>query len=376
MPGAVSFVVETKSPARVARDLGAALSRVTRPSGALIFTGGALAESAEELGRELSALRAGVPFSIASGAGVLTERGEVDREPAAAGIVWTGGRAEVFSIRAGGADEALEGLARALADRSAKSSPTALVFVRPEGFSPSSLEPLWDARVTKNLFGAGTLGVDPVVVDADGTVHSGRAAAMIVRGLSPPVIRTSPACRLLMPLRTITETRGALVTRVDDEPALDVLSAVGESLAGEPLVFAVLAEEDPGERRAELLVRAIQGVDPVRRGLLVSDEVREGARIAFAVRDSGRAREDLEAAARDALRNAAGAAPRFGVYVSCAGRGTSLYGAPDVDTKILKARFGEMPFAGLASSFEIAPHRGRAALQLYTGVVALFSAPS
>lgn len=376
MAGAHSFVVQTRSPARVARELATTAGRLTRPSGALVFTSGALAEAALDLGRELAAAAPGLPLVVASGAGVLTERGEIDGEPAAAGIVWTGGRAEVLSVPAGGADEALEGLGRALSDRSAKTAPTALVFVRPEGFAPGSLEPLWDARVTRNLLGAGTLGFDPVAVAADGTVGAGRAAALLVRGMSPPVIRTSPACRLLMPLRRITETRGALVTRIESEPALDALSAAGESLAGQPLVFAVLTEDDPGEGRAELLVRAVQGVDPVRRGLLVSEEVREGTRIAFAVRDPAQARADLEAATRDALRASAGAAPRFGIYVNCAGRGSSLYGAPDVDTKILRARFGEMPFAGLASSFEIAPHRGRAALQLYTGVVALFSAPS
>ena len=277
-------------------------------------------------------------------------------------MIWAGGRTEVLSITATGADEAMEGLARALTDRSATSAPTALSFVRPEGFSPASLEPLWSARVTPHLFGAGTTGVDPICIDAEGRLTSGRAAALLIRGLSAPVIRSSPACRLLSPLRRITETRGALVTRIEGEPALDALSAVGEALAGQPLVFAVLGEGDPGEGRPELLVRAVQGVDPVRRGLLISDEVREGTLMAFA--------------ARDALRTAAGAAPRFGIYVSCAGRGAALYGSPDVDTKILRSRFGDMPFAGLASSFEIAPHAGRASLQLYTGVIALFSAPS
>ena len=282
----------------------------------------------------------------------------------------------MLSVSAGGAEEAIEGLARALSDRSASSAPTALVFVRPEGVSPSSFEPLWNVRVTPNLLGAGTLSFDPVCVDAEGRISEGRAAALLLRGLSAPVIRSSPACRLLMPLRRITETRGALVTRIETEPALDVLSAVGESLGGQPLIFAVLCDEAPRDGRPDLLVRAVQGVDPVRRGLLVSEEVREGLHIAFAVRDAARARSDLETAARDALRAAAGAAPRFGIYINCAGRGSSLYGSADVDSKILRSRFGEMPFAGLASSFEIAPHAGRSSLQLYTGVVALFCAPS
>ncbi|MBI3207211.1 MAG: FIST C-terminal domain-containing protein [Myxococcales bacterium] len=376
MAGATSFVVQTRSAARAARELASALPRVPRPAGALVFASGSLTDGAAELAQELAKAAPGVPLLVASGAGVLTERGEVENDSALAGVVWAGGRSEVLSVAAGGADEAMEGLARALSDRSATSAPTALVFVRPDGFSPSSLEPLWSTRVTPNLLGAGTTDVDPICIDAEGRVSSGRAAALLIRGLSAPVIRTSPACRLLSPLRRITETRGALVTQIEGEPALEALSAVGESLAGQPLVFAVLSDDDPAEGRPELLIRAVQGVDPVRRGLLISDEVREGTLMAFAVRDAARARTDLEAAARDALRTAAGAAPRFGIYVSCAGRGAALYGSPDVDTKILRGRFGEMPFAGLASSFEIAPHAGRASLQLYTGVIALFSAPS
>jgi len=190
-------------------------------------------------------------------------------------------------------------------------------------------------------------------------------------------VRTAPACRLLMPLRTITETRGSLVTRIGVEPALDVLSTVGEPLEGQPLIFAALASEpDDDEARPELLLRAVQGVDPVRRGLLISDEIREGMRIAFAIRDAASARADLEATVREVQRAAAGGAPRFALYISCAGRGSSLYGQPDVDARILRSRFADLPFAGLHSSFEIAPHAGRPALQLFTGVVALFSAPS
>ena len=62
--------------------------------------------------------------------------------------------------------------------------------------------------------------------------------------------------------------------------------------------------------------------------------------------------------------------------MSCAGRGNGLYGAPDVDVRLLRSRFPEVPVAGLHSSFEIAPSGGRPALQLYTGVVGLFAAPS
>lgn len=377
MAAAASFSIQTPSPARAARELAATHARVSRPSGALLFASGRLAESLPELAREVAPSLAGTPLVLVPAPGVISDHGEVEGEAAAAGIVWAGGRAEALAVACGPGDDVGEALARVLQDRGARRGPTALVFVRPEGVGPGSFEPVQAARIPGTMFGAGTLAHDPVVVDATGTIATGRVAVLLVHGLSAPVVRTSPAARLLTPLRTISETRGALVTRIELDPALDVLSAAGEGLEGQPLVFAALAEgDDPEEGRPELLLRAVQGVDPVRRGLLISDEVREGMRIAFAVRDAPAARADLEATVRDVERAAAGAAPRFGVLLSCAGRGTALYGLPDVDSKIVRTRFAELPFAGMHSAFEIAPHGGRPSLHLFTGVVALFSAPS
>jgi small ligand-binding sensory domain FIST len=99
-------------------------------------------------------------------------------------------------------------------------------------------------------------------------------------------------------------------------------------------------------------------------------------RMAFAVRDASAARADFEMRIREVAREAAGAAPRFGINLNCAGRGLSLYKNPDTDLRMLKARFGEIPWLGMFSSFEIAPHGGEPALQLYTGVVGLFTSPS
>jgi len=101
-----------------------------------------------------------------------------------------------------------------------------------------------------------------------------------------------------------------------------------------------------------------------------------GERIAFAVRDATSARSDLELCVRELGRDAGGAAPLFGVYVSCAGRGSGLYGSPDVDLRILRGRFPEVPWVGMHSAFEIAPFQGKANVHFYTGVVGLFTQPS
>jgi small ligand-binding sensory domain FIST len=380
---AASFSLKAQSPARVARSVSDTLERVGKPAGGLVFVSGALAQQLEQVATEVAQVvrskARGTPLLLVSGAGVLSEKGELEGQSAAAGVLWGGGRSETLAIDATG-DDLGEAFARVLADRAGRTAPTVLMFARAQGFGPHVLEPLQEARGTPHIFGGGAVG-DPGVfaIDVEGRPLTGGAVAMLVRGLTPPVLRASPACRLLMPLRGISEVRGSMVLRIEGEDALDVLNAVGAELTDQPLVFAVLAEQaKPGEEsaRPELVLRAVQGVDPVRRGLVVSDEVRVGMRLAFAVRDAGAARADLEAATRDLQRELMGAAPRFGVYVNCAGRGSALYGAYDVDTRILKSRFGDVPLAGMQSAFEIAPHAGHPTVQLYTGVVALFTVPS
>lgn len=378
---AATSMLQAQSPARVARAVGELLGGIERPGGALVFCGGAISGALADVAAEVARVAGGTPALVVSGAGVLTEQGEIERQSAASVIAWSGGRSEVLACEASGADELGESLARQLGDRLGRRAPASLVFVRADGFGPSALEPLREVRGAEHVFGAGCIGEPgPLAIDPEGRVHGGGAVAMVMHGMPPPLIRASHACRLLVPLGRITGTRGSMVVEIDGKPALDLLSEVGAELSDQPLVFAVLAEDEASARqvggRAELVVRGVQGVDPVRRGLMVSDEVREGMRMAFAVRDAAAARSDLEAVTRELSRETAGAAPRFALYIDCAGRGASLYGSFDVDTRILRRRFADLPLAGMHSAFEIAPFGGKPTLQLYTGVLALFTAPS
>ncbi len=393
MTTAQSFTFTGEDPEKAARAFAQAARRVNRPSGAVVFAAGVLGERLVDLGRAVAHAMPGLPICLAAGAGVLSERGEVEGQSATTGIVWSGGTAQPFSVSGHNAEAVGSQLSEAIRrSESNGRNITALVFARPNGLQPHVLEPLGELRRTR-LIGAGTVGEAPIVaVNADGSINPGPAGGMVLSGITMPLVRSSAACRLLMPLKVISKTRGSMVLEIEGAPALDVLSSVADNLEDQPLVFVALAPpptQDPlqldpslgsqSERvpeRPQVLIRAVQGVDPVRRGLVVSDEVRPGMRLAFAVRDARAAREDLQTAVRDLLREANGAAPRFGIYLNCAGRGSSLYGQKDVDLKILKARLGELPLAGMQSSFEVSEVGGKPALQLYTGVLGVFTAPS
>ena len=79
---------------------------------------------------------------------------------------------------------------------------------------------------------------------------------------------------------------------------------------------------------------------------------------------------------RELARQMAGAAPQFGLLISCAGRGMGLYGERDVDTRIVRERFPNVPFAGMFSTFEIGPLGPRPAMHLYTASSPCSARPS
>jgi small ligand-binding sensory domain FIST len=377
-PVAQSFSLRAESPARVARAALEAIGSVERRAGALVFLSGGLGTRILEVADFFRRSPPGVPLLLTAGAGVLTERGEIEGESAASGLAWSGGEAEAFNIAEVDTDSVGASLGRVLLERTRSSAATALVFAEPKRFGSQVALASVEGLPNVTLFGGGgTTDLPVVTVSKTGQVTHGPLGVMLLRGAYRSIVRASPACRLLMPLRTITELQGGLVLSLEGEPALDVLKTAAADLAHQPLVLVALSDGSPVEgARPDLLVRSVQGVDPNRRGVLVSDDVRLGMRLAFAVRDPAASRADFESRIRELSRETAGSAPRFGVFVSCAGRGHGLYGSPDVDVRLLRARFPELPVAGLHSSFELAPSGGRPALQLYTGVVGLFAAPS
>lgn len=371
---ASSFATSTSSPAKVVRALENAAAQVRKPSAALVFLSGAIAEKLEQIASMLADRRLGFPILFGTGAGVLYDRGELEGQSAVAGLVWSGVGANAVVLNPAHDDLGGE-LDRALSEHSARS---AFLLVRPDRLEPGVFTDV--SLKDRVIFGAGTAtSEDVLALDARGRIDRGPVGALLTQ--SPPLIGVTRASRLITPLRPITRISGSMILEIDGEDALDVLSAAGQQLGGQPLIFVALANDDHPEsltstRIPELVLRPIQGVDPTRRGIVVGENVEESTLAGFAIRDAPAAREDLESMTRELLRQSAGAAPRFGIYVNCAGRGRSLYSAVNVDTRLLRARLGDVPFVGLQSAFELAPYAGSLALHLYTGVLALFTSPS
>ena len=343
-----------------------------------MFACGPAAEMAESSLGLLRSEFGDIPMVLGSSPGVLTERAEHEGASATAGLVWSGGTVTpMFVPPKTSTDQIGPKLAQQVATALGDASGTVVLMAQPQGFSPHTLDELGRFAAHATVLGAGTLPGGAWSSAPDRKPARGEVVGLIIRGVARPAIRSSSACRLLAPFLPIKEARGAMVFRLGDDPALQVLSSSPRELSGRPLVLAVIAPpETTAGARGGILVRGIRGIDPGRKSVVVTDEASPGMLMTFAVCDASASRADLAGSMRELARDLAGAAPQFGLLVSCAGRGVGLYGERDVDTRIVRERFPNVPFAGMFSTFEIGPLGHRPAMHLYTSVVAMFGAPS
>ena len=196
--------------------------------------------------------------------------------------------------------------------------------------TPGTFDSLAESVPYATIVGAGTLPRGAWTLSQHGAIERGSVAGLVLRGLARPVVRTSPACKLLGRPEPITECRGAMVLRIGERSAIEVLSASARGLSGQPTRVRGLGRGATRIRarvQGNLLIRGDSRRRSARGGVVVTDEVRPGMRLCFGTRDGVTARADLKSAVREAAREVAGAAPRFGLFISCAGRGIGLYGA-------------------------------------------------
>ena len=366
-------ITSSDSFARVLRDTRNAVS--TAAAGIVFVAGGNT--QVRNVAEQLRQAWKGIPTVVVPGAGVLHERAEVEGSAAASGLLWSQGKAIPFAVSEP-ADDAFA-LGEQIGRSFGPKATTALVFHHAESFDAETLEGLSAASPSTHVFGAGTVGRAASMISAEGDVLDAPAVGLALSGMARPITATSNACRLISSLEPIEEVSGGLVLRIGNQRALDVLSrcAVDKSPDQDPppVVFAALTDpQDPvTDGRTRHFVRPIRGIDTTRRGIMVGNDAVPGMRMGFAIRDASTARAELDTTARFVARNMLGSAPNFGIYLTCAGRGQNLYGTPDVEVRILRQRFGDLPIAGMHAAFEISPRDKRSPrLEMYSSVLALF----
>ena len=213
------------------------------------------------------------------------------------------------------------------------------------------------------------------------TMTTNALSGLLLTGRFTSFIGITQGCQPVSGPMVITKAEGNLIYEIDNRPAFDAFAMAIKGPLLEDLrralafVFAGL----PADRRqnrvgpGEYLVRNIVGVEPQKGILALAEEVFEGERMVFTLRDAQRAREDLTQMLRRQKERLGGKRPQLGLYFNCCARGTSLYGIPGIDTAYIRQALGDFPLIGFFGNFELGPLGGKNHLLAYTGVLALIT---
>lgn len=321
-----------------------------------------------------------------SAGGVLTTDGEVERAP---GVAVLTVRADTFAasrffvpqLRGRGYETGKEVAARIQPHLGADN----LLVVFPDTYNFNAaafFRGLSEAAPGVPVVGGGasedgTLG-ETFQLCGD-TVSNDAVCGVLLSGQFHHTIGIAQACQPISPVHTVTKSHKNLILELDGRPAFAVFAEVVRQPLLDDLrraaafVFVGLPVDAERQRiaRGEYVVRNIVGFDPNQGIVAIADEIRQGQKMVFTLRDGSGSRDDLQVTLEAQAQAWEGQAPGFGLYFDCVGRGSGLYGFPDLDTSYIKQYLGDVPVIGFFTGCEIAPIQRQPSLHQYSGVLVL-----
>jgi small ligand-binding sensory domain FIST len=375
LPKTRSFEVRAPTPTSLASAVVSRVPALGAGQLGLIFC----TREASPADREIANALKNTPgtWIVATGHGVLSERGEIEGEIAATGIVLGVNDAKIVARDAADPDFGAE-LGHTL---QLSQGASALTLIRADQLDEEWLDAFAQTRPARGgslAFGGGTCADNLIYISEGSRVRGVKALSVVLGRARPAQLLSSAACRLISPLQRVTAADGPVLFSLDDSPALSALGEAAEELRDQSPILVAQAPTEGGlspEGRA-LALKPLAGIDPTRGALVLSSDIAVGTRVAFAIRDARVGRQDFEAHLRTMVQRARGGAPDFGILISCSGRGKDLFGPSSTDARMVKARFPELPFVGLSSYFELGDMDGRLTSQVYSGIFALYCRPS
>ncbi len=225
--------------------------------------------------------------------------------------------------------------------------------------------------------GASRPGDNALFID-DGVRTEGVAGLLLNGDIAMDTI-VAQGCRPIGPLLFITSAVRNRILELDGRRPTELLGELYDELpvADRKLfrhslfIGVVMTEGRDVYSRGDFLVRNLVGVEPETGVITVGELVKPGQVVQFHLRDADTSAEDLDALLRE-YKTSNGATPDGALLFSCLGRGETLYGEPDHDSRMINTRLGEMPIGGFFCSGEIGPVDRRTFVHGYTSSIALF----
>ncbi|UBF29432.1 FIST C-terminal domain-containing protein [Kovacikia minuta CCNUW1] len=173
---------------------------------------------------------------------------------------------------------------------------------------------------------------------------------------------------------------GALVSQ--KRTPLEVLQELIQSLTDEEQqlaqhsLFVGVAQNEFKQNleQGDFLIRELLGVDPRVGAIAIGDRIRPGQRIQFHLRDAEASAEDLETLLEryQQLNTPSTTSPVGALMFTCVGRGESLYGESNFDSRLFSRYLPNVPLSGFFCNGEIGPVGGSTFLHGYTSVFGIF----
>lgn len=185
------------------------------------------------------------------------------------------------------------------------------------------------------------------------------------------ITAVAQAARQLGPTRVVTSVSNNTIRELDGHPAFSQLMADLPGQLRQQLsrlggsLFAAIGDED-----GEPVLRSITGVDPRAGSIVVADQPKVGAELAFSLRDQVAARADLEHALTSLEEALGDRRPALFLVTSSSARDAALLGAPLWDVTRVLSRFGpDTPVVGCSAAGELARLGGKTLVLGHTVVV-------
>lgn len=220
-------------------------------------------------------------------------------------------------------------------------------------------------------------GRGPFEVWSHGRAERAGTVACTLEGTDMETVVAQGVQPLTAPME-VAEANGFNLVRLGKYPALNVLiNALPPSIRDMdriPLHMLMcgitFGEPDSAIAEGRFRLDHIVSANPDDHSVTLADELQQGQRLFWALRDRQAAQREMDRALDHALGQP-GDIPDFGLMFSCLGRGPGFYGGVDRDVEILREKCPGMPFAGFYGNGEIAPLVGRSHLFSYTAAIGL-----
>ncbi|MDZ7839767.1 MAG: FIST C-terminal domain-containing protein [Gammaproteobacteria bacterium] len=220
-------------------------------------------------------------------------------------------------------------------------------------------------------------GRGPFAVWRNGRPEPAGVAACALDGVRLETVVARGVLPLTAPLE-VAEANGFNLVRLGKYPALNVLiNALPDSIRRMdriPLHMLMcgvtFGDPDSAIDEGRFRLDHIVSANPDDHSVTLADELHEGQRLFWALRDRQAAEREMERVVGEALDGPEDP-PDFGLMFSCLGRGPGFYGGADRDIEILREQCPGMPFAGFYGNGEIAPVADRSHLYSYTAAIGL-----